>query len=310
MPKAAAEWLIFPLGVGALTAWACVAPALDLAGCFGLSPTLNAGLSVLPTILVFTLLLALLERWLPYRPDWNRSQGDLSGDVLHLAITAPLSQLLVQATAGVGLIALAGALAAHVGPGVWPREWPPLAQLLLALALAELGHYVFHRISHENGLVWRLHAPHHAAPRLYWLNAVRFHVLDLVCLVGFQLFPLIALGAPPHALASYTIFSSVYGYFQHCNVALRTGALDFVFSTPALHRYHHSTDPREGNQNYGAILSLWDLVFRTFYRPRGREFAGPVGIAALPEFPRSWLGQQLAPLRYRRIARENTDVAR
>jgi sterol desaturase/sphingolipid hydroxylase (fatty acid hydroxylase superfamily) len=31
-----------------------------------------------------------------------------------------------------------------------------------------------------------------------------------------------------------------------------------------LHRFHHSANLRE-SQNYGAIISLWDIVFGTFY---------------------------------------------
>ena len=32
---------------------------------------------------------------------------------------------------------------------------------------------------HEVPWLWRFHATHHSAPRLYWLNAGRFHPLDL-----------------------------------------------------------------------------------------------------------------------------------
>jgi len=35
------------------------------------------------------------------------------------------------------------------------------------------------------------------------------------------------------------------------------------------------TDARIGNANYGAILSSWDLVFRTFVRPNDGRFEGP-----------------------------------
>lgn len=92
----------------------------------------------------------------------------------------------------------------------------------------------------------------------------------------------------------------------HANVDVRTGLLDFVFSTPGLHRWHHSTDPREGNANYAAILIFWDLLFKTFLRPRGRSLEGPVGIAALPRFQSGWVGQQLAPFQWDAIRRRNT----
>jgi sterol desaturase/sphingolipid hydroxylase (fatty acid hydroxylase superfamily) len=101
----------------------------------------------------------------------------------------------------------------------------------------------------------------------------------------------------------YTLFAVVYGQLQHANVELRIPrALDRIFSSPGLHRWHHSTDPREGNRNYGAILSLWDLAFGTFFRPRDRDFAGPVGIADLPRFPQRYLAQLSTPFRWRPAA--------
>ena len=112
----------------------------------------------------------------------------------------------------------------------------------------------------------QLESTHHRAPRLYWLNATRFHPLDLFGLIACQNLPLILLGAPPRVFAMYVLFSVVYGQLQHGNIELRTRALDWLFSTPGLHRFHHSTDTREGNANYGAILIGWDLVFRSFFR--------------------------------------------
>ena len=34
--------------------------------------------------------------------------------------------------------------------------------------------------------MWRVHAAHHSAPRLYWLNATRFHPFDLFGLIVCQ----------------------------------------------------------------------------------------------------------------------------
>ena len=173
---------------------------------------------------------------------------------------------------------------------------------MLALVLAELGHYLFHRLSHENPLVWRLHAAHHSAPRLYWLNATRFHVLDLFLIISCESVPLALLGAGQEVLGPYFVFRAVYGQVQHCNVDMPTPRwLDRIFSTPGVHRWHHSTISREGNTNYGAVLCCWDHVFRSFFRPDA-PFAGPVGIGQLPDFPSSYLGQQLSPFRWSAFA--------
>jgi Fatty acid hydroxylase superfamily len=129
-------------------------------------------------IVPFYTAVALLERVHPYRPAWNRAAGDRRTDLLHLLFTGPLSNAAFEAT--LRGVATSGAvwIAAQLGASLWPVSLPALVQLYLAILVAEFGHYWFHRLSHENAWVWRLHATHHGAPRLYWLNATRFHPLD------------------------------------------------------------------------------------------------------------------------------------
>ena len=243
------------------------------------------------------LVLAVLERVLPYRREWVNSKGDLRADVAHFFLTAIPANELVKAAINLLVVAAAGWGWSGFGLGIWPVGWPMGAQLLLAVLLAELGHYAFHRWSHEIRWLWRFHAVHHSAPRLYWLNATRFHPVDLFGTLLAQYLPLFALGIPAHAFATYAIFTGVYGQLQHSNIDVRTGRLRWLFSTPELHRWHHSTVPAEGNNNYGAIFSVWDWLFGTLFFPRDRSFTGPVGIADRPDFPTGWLGQLASPLR-------------
>ncbi len=242
-------------------------------------------------------ILALLERVLPYRREWLGSKGDLRADVAHFFLTAIPANELVKVAINFAVIAAAGWGPSGFGLGMWPSGWPMVAQLVLAVLLAELGHYWFHRWSHERAWLWRLHAVHHSAPRLYWLNATRFHPLDLFGTLLAQYVPLFLLGIPAHAFATYAIFTGAYGQLQHGNIDVRTGRLRWLFSTPELHRWHHSTLPAEGNNNYGAIFSVWDWVFGTLFFPCDRAFRGPVGIADRPDFPTGWLAQLASPLR-------------
>jgi sterol desaturase/sphingolipid hydroxylase (fatty acid hydroxylase superfamily) len=301
--RRALPWLLFPLVVTAMLAYALATPHLDFARWLGQPEAANAAYRPLSAIVLFYGLIALLERAFPYRREWNRSHGDVWTDVFHLLFTGQGAQGLFFALASAPLIALSAWVTASVGAPLWPSSAPALVQLALALLLGELGHYVFHRLSHENSLVWRLHAAHHSAPRLYWLNATRFHVLDLFLLISFESLPLALLGAGADVLGPYLVFRAVYGQVQHCNVDMRTPRwLDWLWSSPGVHRWHHSTVSREGNHNYGAVLNVWDHVFRSFLRP-DRPFAGPVGIGQLPDFPRGYLGQQLAPFRWAAVRR-------
>lgn len=287
---------IFPLFVTAITA-AAVAGA-TIVGVERGGVALGAYVAWLTCVYVAV---ALLERWYPHRPEWNRDAGDVRTDVAHLFVTGTVASqggLAISA----GLVWLAGG--PRGGGGVWPAAWPMLAQLGLALLLAELGHYAFHRVTHERALFWRLHAVHHSATRLYWLNATRFHPLDLLGLTFLQTLPLLALGITPEAFFGYAIFSGSYGQLQHGNIALDSGPLRWLFSTPELHRWHHSVEPREGNANYGAILSTWDWLLGTAFWPRDRRFTGPLGVSGMPGFPRAYVAHLLAPFRWGAVERE------
>jgi len=291
--------------------FAVAGPSLRIAHLVGLPDTADDTIVLLCAIVFFYTLLALLEIVLPHRADWSRPQGDLGTDALHLLITGPTSAALFDgALRGVG-VAVGAWIASRLGAPIWPSSWPLPFQLALAVLISEFGHYWWHRLAHEHQLLWRLHATHHSAQRLYWLNATRFHPFDLFALVFFQTMPLLLLGIGHDAVLSYALFTAVYGQIQHCNADLRPGPLlERIFSTPTVHRWHHSIDVREGNHNYAAVLNAWDLLFGTYFRPTDRAFAGPVGIADLPAFPTRYVGQLLAPFRWRTVAGDGVWVGR
>jgi sterol desaturase/sphingolipid hydroxylase (fatty acid hydroxylase superfamily) len=112
---------------------------------------------------------------------------------------------------------------------------------------------------------------------------------------------LVLVGCPPGVLALFALFTSVFGYLQHCNVRVSLGPLNYVFSMAELHRWHHAQDPREANTNYGSNLIVWDLVFGTFFWPRDRTPPEQIGIPDLPAFPQRFWGQLASPFRWRAI---------
>ena len=116
--------------------------------------------------------------------------------------------------------------------------------------------------------------------------------------------PLALAGATPELLALQGITDAVVGLFQHANVDIRLGPLNYVFSAAPVHRWHHSRVRAEADHNYGDTFIFWDLVFGTYYRPREREVAA-LGIAGLEAFPREYLAQLTAPWHWQRIERES-----
>jgi sterol desaturase/sphingolipid hydroxylase (fatty acid hydroxylase superfamily) len=283
------RWIAYPVVIAA----AVTNGVLGLAR--GLPPWLVVGAST-----VAAGGLAFLFEWaIPYRQEWSQSHGDEWTDAGHAFLSGPPSDLIRGAMVG-GMVALATWISAHAGGGIWPTSWPLALQVVLALVVAELGNYWAHRLQHSTWL-WRFHAIHHSAPRLYFFNSLRIHPGDHVSSAIFSLAPLALLGAPLPALVLFACVSGAHMLMQHANVDVRLGPLNWVLSMAEVHRWHHSRRFEEMNANYGGVLLIWDLVFGTRFFPPDRriEPEDVVGLADVPEFPTRYLAQLAAPFRAR-----------
>lgn len=284
--------LIFPATLA--TALGLTWRAIDT----GVQPALALGLvSMLVWVVV-----GLGERWLPFRTEWNRSRGDIGTDVLHVFFSSYATIELAKFLGLALLLPLAAWAGTQVGSPLWPTHWPLWAQLPLAALTIEFGTYWMHRASHELPLLWRLHAVHHSPERLYWINAARDHPLG-AALTALASLPLaVLLGIPADCLALYYVLQSVNGLFQHANIAMQLGPLNWLFSTADLHRWHHSLKVGEANHNYGQSLILWDAIFGTRYLP-GPQGPAAIGIEGMADFPRGYAGQLGVPFRWARYSR-------
>ena len=90
----------------------------------------------------------------------------------------------------------------------------------------------------------------------------------------------------------YFLFSVINGLFKHCNIDLRLGPLNWIFSMAELHRWHHSKVLVEGNTNYGENLMLFDQLFRSYFNPARRP---PKDIGIRHPMPETFWGQLRAP---------------
>jgi ornithine lipid hydroxylase len=239
---------------------------------------------------------ALLERLLPRYPEWNASHGDRLTDAIYLPASL-LSAGTLSALWGGLHVAAAGALQAAYGSAFWPSSWPLALQVVLACAAAELFAYWPHRWMHESPFLWRFHAVHHSARRVYWLNAVRAHPGEHVFRGFIGALPLGLLGAPPEVLAYVMVVSRVAGLFQHANIDFALGPFAHIFSIGELHRWHHSRVRGEADHNYGDTFIFWDTLFGTRYLPRGVPAPRQVGFEGVESYPTTWWSQQLAPFR-------------
>jgi len=296
---ASLEWIVartlFPVVLGVCVAWAIhqIESGVDPATAIG--P---------PTIFGY-FLIAGVERFLYWQPSWLHSNGDLKVDIGHLLISGLLTTRLLEIPIRLGSVALAAGLADVTGGSLWPTQWSLWLQLPLALVFGEFFLYWIHRLSHEIDWLWRFHAMHHSAPRLYFLNAVRFHAVDIALSTFSPMIPLLVLGADARLIGLFGLVSAVHGLFQHANIVLVLGPLNWIFSMAELHRWHHSRLLEESNTNFGQNLIVWDTVFGTRFLPADREPPSDIGISGLPSFPMDYLGQVLSPFHWKAIKDES-----
>lgn len=239
------------------------------------------------------LALSILERVIPQHAQWGEDHGDTRTDLLHHAHALVIPGIHQWSIATLGLLAWPP-LHGLMDGSLWPTGWLFALQVALALVVMDVGTYWGHRLVHRVPWLWRLHEVHHSAPRLYWLNAQRFHPLDLWVIQGFALIPLLCLGAPTRVVLVLSALSMTHALFQHSNIRQHTRLLDPLLSTANVHRWHHAHGPK--HVNFGGILSLWDGLFGT----RGAQSAAPTPAQLTQhasEVPRGFFGQLAHPWR-------------
>jgi sterol desaturase/sphingolipid hydroxylase (fatty acid hydroxylase superfamily) len=171
---------------------------------------------------------------------------------------------------------------------------PLVAEILLAILVADLIQYWVHRAYHEVPFLWPFHAVHHSVQTLDWMAGSRLHLVELVATRVAILGPLYALGFSKTAIDAYIVVVGFQAVFDHANVSLPWGRLERWIVTPRFHHWHHASDRAAIDRNYAAHFSFLDTIFGTRVadeapRPAAYGLAGE-------ELPRGFVRQQLHPL--------------
>lgn len=153
--------------------------------------------------------------------------------------------------------------------------------------------YWQHRLFHGRKL-WRFHAVHHSSTELDWLSSVRLHPVNDTLSRLIVAIPLVVAGFNTSAVALYAPFATLYAITLHANLNWDYGLLRYVIASPAFHRWHHTSEDEGLDRNFSGGLPLWDLLFGTFYMPRGRQ---PVSFGIRDAIPSRFFGQMFAPFR-------------
>lgn len=252
----------------------------------GMAPPLAA---YLPITLVGISIIVLEWRF-PQRSDWRPRWTDVKADAAFMAV---VQVALARVLAVLGVFALAGWTQAHPQFDWWPHHWPLAAQIVAMVVAVDFLRYWLHRASHHFTWLWCLHEVHHSPDILYILNVGRFHPLEKVLHFSLDAVPFLLMGVAPEVFAGYFLLYSVNGFFQHSNIRLQYGVLNYLVGSAQTHRWHHARDPKTASCNFGNTTIIWDLVFGTWYLPP-KEEVGDIGIMNR-SYPKGFLAQMGTP---------------
>lgn len=225
------------------------------------SPMLSSVVTV-GLILVAMAVVALAESVIPLHPRGQWSAAHLGPNLTLTGLTFATNLCF-----NVALVWLLVLLEAR-GVGLFRLAALPSALALVATVVAlDFSFYVAHVAMHWQRAMWRFHRVHHCDPTVDVTTTIRQHPGESVIRYAFMTGFAVVLGAGPGAFAVYRSWSALQGLVEHANVRVPLwldGLVSLVFSTPNMHKVHHSRVASQTNTNYGNILSCFDRLFGTF----------------------------------------------
>jgi sterol desaturase/sphingolipid hydroxylase (fatty acid hydroxylase superfamily) len=249
-------------------------------------------LAVYLPVFVVGVAILVLERLFPERLLWRPRAADVRADAAFLAL---IQVALPRALTLVIVLLISTRSHDRAPASLWPHDWPLAAQIVAMVLIVDFFRYWLHRAFHYFPALWRLHEVHHSPEILYVLNVGRFHPLEKLLHFAVDSVPFLLMGVAPQVIAGYFLLYSVNGFFQHSNLKLRYGLLNYIVGSAETHRWHHARDPRTAACNFSNTTIVWDLLFATWFLPADRAVED-IGVMDR-NYPRGFLQQMRAPFR-------------
>jgi len=228
---------------------------------------------------VFFLTVERLWPAVPSQRPWRRgTRTDLLLSFLNPLVVQPANAYLTAAVVSTVLSAtdprfIETQRAAMAAQPMW-------IQFVAATILADFAAYWKHRLFHMRWL-WPFHAVHHSATEVDWLTNERDHPVQLLGTYFIGGVVLILAGVSPEMVGLQALLRRFYSLYTHANLNWSYGPLNRILVSPAVHRWHHSTDARMAGKNFAVVFSLFDVIFGTYCVPEGKQ---PVAFG-LPDRP-------------------------
>ncbi|MCB0509561.1 MAG: sterol desaturase family protein [Bacteroidetes bacterium] len=147
------------------------------------------------------------------------------------------------------------------------------------LILDDMTQYWWHRLSHVSRAMWKLHRPHHVVEEMGVLVTYRNATLYYALMPGIWFSAALVYMGMGYVYLFYlpiklTIILLAHSetkwdrfLYQYKVLSPLAWIVERTISTPSTHFAHHGLTAEDGvshpNGNYGNLLFLWDVLFRT-----------------------------------------------
>jgi sterol desaturase/sphingolipid hydroxylase (fatty acid hydroxylase superfamily) len=225
------------------------------------------------------LLIALTSGWSGFALYWALFMLVATAEMLRPSGNSRLVDGRIAANFGLGLMSAAilllpflsvysAALFAHEkGWGLLNGvDMPFWVEAAISFLLLDLAAYLFHRASHKNRWLWRLHRVHHSDRAIDASTTLRTHPVALLILAPYQIAAILLMGLHPLGVLIFAFAKVLTAWISHADVAPAprlSRLISLLIVTPGFHHRHHSAWHPETDSNYGEVLTIWDRLFGT-----------------------------------------------
>jgi sterol desaturase/sphingolipid hydroxylase (fatty acid hydroxylase superfamily) len=152
-------------------------------------------------------------------------------------------------------------------------------QIVTFLILDDMVQYWWHRLSHTNMTMWKLHRPHHVVEEMGVLVTYRNAILYYALMPGIWLSGILIYLGMGYVYIFYVTVKLIVILLAHSETkwdrflyrykVLHPLAwiIERTISTPSTHFAHHGLTSEDGishpNGNFGNLLFFWDILFGT-----------------------------------------------
>ena len=195
-----------------------------------------------------------------YRKNkWRHASVNFTFTIIHLVIHTGFAVVIV----------LISDYCKKYGLGIvqWINASTLLTIVISFLVLDFFGGWLVHVVQHKTMALWRFHIIHHSDNNVDVTTGLRHHPIESMLRGIFFLMGVLVSGAPMYAVMIFQTLLVLSTQFTHANISLPRWLdipLSYVFVSPNMHKVHHHWQRPYTDSNYGAVLSIWDRLFRTY----------------------------------------------